>query len=92
VILSFIFDYIDSLVAGVSYWEYTDLFGPLSVIYIIATTIPGLSVSVRRLHDVNKSGWWLFLSFTVIGLIPLIYWACKKGDEEDNKFGPNSLK
>jgi uncharacterized membrane protein YhaH (DUF805 family) len=92
VIFSFIFDYIDSLVAGVSYWEYTDLFGPLSVIYIIATTIPGLSVSVRRLHDVNKSGWWLFLSFTVIGLIPLIYWACKKGDEEDNKFGPNSLK
>lgn len=87
IILSFVCGYIDSLIAGVSYWEYMDWWGPASVIYTITTTIPAIAVGVRRLHDINKSGWWLLLSFTIIGLIPLLYWACKKSDEGDNKFG-----
>jgi uncharacterized membrane protein YhaH (DUF805 family) len=85
-VLTFVCDYIDSLIAGVPYWDYTDAFGPLSIILIITTTIPSLAVSIRRLHDVNRSGWWMLLSITVIGLIPLIYWACKKGDETQNRF------
>ena len=87
VVLTFVCDYIDSLIAGVPYWEYTDYYGPSSVILIITTTIPSLAVSIRRLHDVNRSGWWILLSITIIGLIPLIYWACKKGDETQNRFG-----
>ena len=54
----------------------------------ILLTIPGVSLSVRRLHDINRSGWWLLLTFTIIGIIPLIYWSgFKKGDEGDNRFG-----
>ena len=87
VVLTFVCDYIDSFIAGVPYWEYTDYYGPSSVILIITTTIPSLAVSIRRLHDVNRSGWWILLSITIIGLIPLIYWACKKGDETQNRFG-----
>ena len=90
IILSFVCDYVDSLIAGESYWEYMDWWGPTTVIFNITTTIPAIAVGVRRLHDINKSGWWLLLSFTIIGLIPLIYWACKKSDD-DNKFGTNSL-
>ena len=89
IVLSFVFDYLDSKIAGVPYWEYTDWYGALTIILTIVTTIPSLAVSVRRLHDVNKSGWWLLIAFTVIGLIPLIYWACKKGDETENRFGNN---
>jgi len=55
----------------------------------LAIIIPSISVGVRRLHDTNKSGWWILLSLTIIGVIPLIYWYCKKGDEGKNRFGPN---
>ena len=85
VVLNTVTDYLDSKIQGVSFLE-SDLIGTLSMLLIIITFIPSLSVSVRRLHDVNKSGWWLLLIFTVIGIIPLIYWACKKSDDSDNKF------
>ena len=61
------------------------------IILTIVTIVPEIAVSVRRLHDINKSGWWLLLSLTVIGIIPLIYWVCKKGDEKENRFGENPL-
>jgi uncharacterized membrane protein YhaH (DUF805 family) len=43
--------------------------GLLTLIFLLATIVPNLAVSVRRLHDVGKSGWML-----LIGLIPLIGW------------------
>jgi uncharacterized membrane protein YhaH (DUF805 family) len=49
--------------------------------------IPELSVSIRRLHDINKSGLWILLSITIIGIIPLFYFYCLKGDEGLNDFG-----
>lgn len=49
--------------------------------------IPELSVSIRRLHDINKSGLWILLSITIIGIIPLLYFYCLKGDEGLNDFG-----
>ena len=50
-----------------------------------------LSLIARRLHDVNKSGWWYLLIFTIIGSIPILYWFVQKGDEADNRFGPDPL-
>ena len=41
---------------------------PINLIFTLATFLPGLAVSVRRLHDVNRSGWWLLITFTFIGL------------------------
>lgn len=37
------------------------------------------SVTIRRLHDIGKSGWWYLLVYTVIGIIPILYWTSKKG-------------
>ena len=84
------FDYLDARIAGESFLDYEGG-GVLGSIFTLVTFIPGLSVNVRRLHDINRTGWWVLLSFTVIGLIPLIYWACLKGDESDNNFGKNTL-
>jgi uncharacterized membrane protein YhaH (DUF805 family) len=56
---------------------------------IFALFIPYLSVAIRRLHDVNKSGWWYLLIFTVIGAFVVFYWFCKKGTRGDNQFGPS---
>ena len=68
------------------------IFGIIFVIARIGFIIPIITVATRRLHDVNRSGWWQCIGFTVIGMIPLIYWICKNSDEEDNRFGSNPLK
>ena len=60
----------------------------LSGIFRLATLIPSLAVGARRLHDINKSGWWQLLWFAIlIGWIILIVWAIKQGDRGPNKYG-----
>ena len=54
--------------------------------------IPNISVTTRRLHDVGRSGWWQLLYITIVGIIPLLYWWIKKGDDGDNKHGSNPLQ
>ena len=49
--------------------------------------IPEIAVSIRRLHDINKSGWWILLTLTIIGIIPLTYFYCIKGDDGVNDYG-----
>ena len=65
--------------------------GPVYVIFVLAVLVPNITVTVRRLHDVDRSGWWWFIPLTIIGLIPFLYWMCKKGDEGENRFGPEPL-
>ncbi len=66
------------------------LLGILGIL-MLAFIIPSIAVSIRRLHDLDKSGWWLLLGMIpVVGLI-LLYWFCLKGTEGDNRFGPDPL-
>jgi uncharacterized membrane protein YhaH (DUF805 family) len=54
--------------------------------------LPSLAVGIRRLHDIDKSGWWTLLGFVpFIGWIVLIIWACTKGSLGPNRFGPDPL-
>ena len=59
----------------------------LASIVNVALLIPVVTAGTRRLHDVNRSGWWQLLVISLIGLIPLLYWTCSKGDEQANRFG-----
>ena len=89
---SIIVMFLDPMIAGVSFEEsFGDPLAPLSFVFSIAIIIPSISLTARRLHDVNRSGWWMLLYFTIIGMIPLLYWCCKKGDEGENQHGPNPL-
>ena len=45
----------------------------LSSLFSLIVLIPSLSVSVRRLHDINKSGWWIFFPVTVVILFTFSY-------------------
>jgi uncharacterized membrane protein YhaH (DUF805 family) len=65
---------------------------PMTVLATLATLLPTLAVSARRLHDIDRSGWWALLIFTVIGYIVLIYWACLRGTVGANRFGPDPLE
>ena len=88
-IVSLVLLFLDPMLAGEAFLEYDDIFAPLGTIFSIITFIPAISVTARRLHDVNRSGWWMLILFTVIGIVPLLYWHCKKGDLEENRFGVN---
>ena len=68
-------------------FDLADKYLNFSNLFSLVTLVPGISLSVRRLHDINRSGWWLVLSITLIGLIPLIYWACQRGDRVENDYG-----
>ena len=63
----------------------------LIMIFGIGIGITYLAVSVRRLHDVNRSGWWLLIAFTVIGILWVLYWFIKSGDLESNRFGEKPI-
>ena len=55
--------------------------------------LPSLAVSVRRLHDIDRSGWWLLISLIpLVGMIVLIVWACKPGTLGANRFGDDPLE
>ena len=89
--------FISIKVEGVSWDQYINRSGIfLSTIDLIVyslTNILFLSLWFRRLHDVNRSVWWMLIALTGIGLFfPLLYWFCKKGDESENRFGNNPLK
>jgi len=61
-------------------------------IFALATLIPGIAVGVRRLHDTDRSGWWLLLGLIpLVGGIILIIWFCGKGTDGSNQFGPDPL-
>ncbi|MFC5067650.1 DUF805 domain-containing protein [Flaviflagellibacter deserti] len=60
----------------------------LTLLVSLALFLPGLAVTVRRLHDTGYSGWWVLIVFIpLIGWIVLLYWMIKKGDEGTNQYG-----
>jgi uncharacterized membrane protein YhaH (DUF805 family) len=63
----------------------------VNMIVTLGLLVPTLAVSARRLHDIDRTGWWLLLAFTVIGGLVLIYWACLRGTVGPNRFGPDPL-
>jgi uncharacterized membrane protein YhaH (DUF805 family) len=69
--------------------SYQDTAEVMGIIVNLALFLPQIAVTTRRLHDVNKSGWWQLISFTIIGLIPLIVWLVTKGEKHYEDRGVN---
>ena len=80
---------IDVMILGYPYEEN----GPINLIFSVALIIPSISVAARRLHDINKSGWWQLITLTIIGIILLIIWFATIGSSKKNEHGsPIKLK
>jgi uncharacterized membrane protein YhaH (DUF805 family) len=63
-----------------------------NAIFGLAIILPGLAVTVRRLHDLDKSGWFILLGLIpLVGAIILIVWFCQKGTDGPNRFGPHPI-
>ncbi|MDC3401431.1 DUF805 domain-containing protein [Alphaproteobacteria bacterium] len=62
--------------------------GFISAIIFFALLIPSISVLVRRLHDTDRSGWWVLIIFVpAVGVITLFIFACLEGTKGKNRFG-----
>ena len=92
VIISIVWWFVDLQIFG-GIWPQNLLdqgFGPVSIVWILATIVPILSLSVRRLHDTGKSGWWVLLGLIpVAGAIALIIFYATDSQAGDNDYGPN---
>ncbi|WP_329020181.1 DUF805 domain-containing protein [Streptomyces sp. NBC_00690] len=62
----------------------------LSLIYGLAILLPSIGVGIRRLHDTDRSGWWLLIALVpLVGFIILLVFNCLEGQRHDNKYGPD---
>jgi uncharacterized membrane protein YhaH (DUF805 family) len=75
-------------VAGITFGQIP--YGPVYVLYALAVFLPGLAVTVRRLHDVGKSGWFYFIVLIpIVGAIWLLVLLFTEGAQEENQYGAN---
>ncbi|MEJ8476356.1 DUF805 domain-containing protein [Roseibium algae] len=62
---------------------------PATMVANLLFFFPSLTVTVRRMHDIGKSGFWLFIVFVpLIGALLLLYWSLKGGTQGYNDYGP----
>lgn len=88
-----LFEVLVSIVASildVAIFPLNDI-SPLNAIASLLLFLPSLAVSIRRLHDIDRTGWWVLISLTVIGIVLLIIWNCLRGTIGPNRFGPDPL-
>lgn len=64
--------------------------GPLSGLYGLGVLIPSVAVTVRRLHDTGRTGWWFLIGFIpVVGALILLYFMISDSQPGTNEYGPN---
>lgn len=72
-------------------------FGPPGIglagsLAVFAFLIPSIAVSIRRMHDLDRSGWWVLVGLTpIIGSIILLIWFCTRGTQGANAYGEDPL-
>ncbi len=85
-IISIILSVVDSSIAGSG----ASNIGILSTIYSLAVFLPGVAVSIRRLHDTGRTGWWLLIALIpLIGAIVLLVFMVQDSKPGANRFGAN---
>jgi uncharacterized membrane protein YhaH (DUF805 family) len=68
-----------------------DLFGLIYSLYGLAVFLPSLALTVRRLHDTGRSGFWYFIGFIpLLGGLALLAFTLMGSEEGDNRYGPAS--
>lgn len=78
------------LILGLAFGEDSPASNIMVTIFYLIMLVPNLSVSVRRLHDIGKSGWYMFLSLIpLIGGLILLVWALMDSEPGENQYGEN---
>lgn len=67
--------------------------GVLGTIYMLAVLLPGIAVTVRRLHDTGRSAWWLLLFLIpLLGALVILVFLILGSQEEENQYGAKPVK
>ena len=83
----FVFMFIDAMIG--SYDSEAEI-GLFSGVFVLAMLIPSIAVLVRRLHDTDRSGWWILIGLVpLIGAIVLIVFAVQDSKPGENQYGSN---
>jgi len=89
VLISIALTFIDVLLLGHDMGDPGSI-GIVSTLYSLAVLLPSLAVSIRRLHDTDRSGWWLLIALIpFIGAVVLLVFMCLDGTRGSNRFGVN---
>ncbi len=65
-------------------------YGILTIIFELAILVPSIAVSIRRLHDTGRSGWWILIAFVpILGALVLLYFMLLDSEPGMNAYGPN---
>lgn len=81
IIITFVLEFIEELAGSP---------GILGMLYSLAVLIPGIAVSVRRLHDTDRSGWWLLITLIpLIGAIVILVFMVQDSKPGENQYGMN---
>ena len=87
VVISTVLTIIDGLIGA---YDRSTGVGLLSAIFSLAILIPSISVSVRRLHDIDRAGWWVLISLVpLVGWIVLLVFHVQDSTPGTNRYGPN---
>lgn len=67
-------------------------YGLCSGVFALAMLVPSLALAVRRLHDIDRSGWWLLIGLIpLVGIIVIMVFTTMAGTRGENRFGPDPL-
>lgn len=91
VLLGIVTSILDTAIFGIQVLDRGSV-SPLNAIVSLLTFLPSWAVGVRRLHDVDRTGWWMLIVLTVIGVVLLFYWSVKRGTWGPNRYGPDPLE
>ena len=85
VLANFIIGIIFGILGGSA--DTTNIFDIIYYMYTLAILVPGLAICVRRLHDINKSGWYyLMILIPLAGPIIVLVYLCKASVNENNQY------
>lgn len=83
ILIAIVLGFLDAMLGGA---------GILGALLAIALFLPSLAVTVRRLHDTDRSGWWVLIAFVpVVGVIVLLVFMCLAGTSGSNPYGEDPL-
>ena len=89
VLASFLCGFVIGFVFGLMGESGVKLATTVSSLFSLAILVPSLAITVRRLHDINKSGWWILISLVpLVGGIILLVFMLMDSVNEGNQYGP----
>ncbi len=84
-----LFSLIASLIISIVFFKSETMTSIVSGIFALATLLPSLGLSIRRLHDTGRSGWWVLINFVpIIGWIVYIVFVVGESQNVPNQYGP----